>query len=152
MSRDEFTEQILELEKSLYYVSKSILCNDEDCKDAIQNTILKAYKNLGNLRQECYFKTWITRILINECYQIAKAYKKQVPYEEYMEEWEEANPYSEVYIEIQNLEEKYRVPFVLHYIEGFSLQEISKMLKTTESGIKMRLLRARRILKEQLLY
>lgn len=152
MSRDEFTEQILELEKSLYYVSKSILCNDEDCKDAIQNTILKAYKNLGNLRQDCYFKTWITRILINECYQMAKRNNKQVPYEEYMVDLEETSPYSEVYIEIQNLEEKYRVPFVLHYIEGFSLQEISKMLKTTESGIKMRLLRARRILKEQLLY
>lgn len=66
MSKDEFTEQVLEIEKSLYCVSRSILSNDEDCKDAIQNTILKAYKNLGNLREDCYFKTWITRILINE--------------------------------------------------------------------------------------
>lgn len=47
MNKDEFTEQVLEIEKSLYYISRSILSNDEDCKDAIQNTILKAYKNLG---------------------------------------------------------------------------------------------------------
>lgn len=150
MNKDEFTEQVLEIEKSLYYVSKSILSNDEDCKDAIQNTIFKAYKNLGNLREDCYFKTWITRILINECYGIAKTNKRQVPYEDYMMDLKEKTNFSEVYIEIQNLEEKYRVPFVLHYVEGFSLQEISKMLKTTEAGIKMRLLRARRVLKEQL--
>lgn len=150
MNKDEFTEQVLEIEKSLYYVSKSILSNDEDCKDAIQNTIFKAYKNLGNLREDCYFKTWITRILINECYGIAKTNKRQVPYEDYMMDLKEKTNFSEVYIEIRNLEEKYRVPFVLHYVEGFSLQEISKMLKTTEAGIKMRLLRARRVLKEQL--
>lgn len=150
MNKDEFTEQVLEIEKSLYYVSKSILSNDEDCKDAIQNTIFKAYKNLGNLREDCYFKTWITRILINECYGIAKTNKRQVPYEDYMMDLKEKTNFSEVYIEIQNLEEKYRVPFVLHYVEGFSLQEISKMLKTTEARIKMRLLRARRVLKEQL--
>lgn len=151
MNKDEFTEQVLEIEKSLYYVSRSILSNDEDCKDAIQNTILKAYKNLGNLREDCYFKTWITRILINECYGIAKTNKRQVPYEDYMVELKEKTNFSEVYIEIQNLEEKYRVPFVLHYVEGFSLQEISKMLRTTEAGIKMRLFRARKMLKEQLL-
>lgn len=150
MNKDEFTGQILELEKSLYYVSKSILCNDEDCKDAMQNAILKAYKNLGDLREDCYFKTWITRILINECYRIAGKNQRLVPYEDYMEDLEETEGYSEVYIEIQNLEEKYRVPFVLHYVEGFSLQEIAGFLKTTEAGIKMRLLRARNILKRQL--
>ncbi len=89
MSKEEFTAQILELEKSLYYVSKSILCNDEDCKDAMQNAILKAYKNLGNLRAEKFFKTWITRILINECYEIAKKNKRQVSYEEYMDDLSE---------------------------------------------------------------
>lgn len=150
MNKEEFTKQVLELEKSLYYVSKSILCNDEDCKDAMQNAILKAYKNLRGLREDHYFKTWITRILINECYEIAKKNNRMVAYEEYMDDLEETESYSEVYIEIQNLEEKYRVPFVLHYVEGFSLQEVAKLLKTTESGIKMRLLRARNILKRQL--
>ncbi len=150
MNKDEFTTRVLEMEKSLYCVSKTILSNDEDCKDAIQGTILKAYKNLSDLRQDCYFKTWMTRILLNECYDIVKRNKYQVPYEDYMADLEEKENYSEVYIEIQNLEEKYRVPFVLHYVEGFSLREISRILKTTEAGIKMRLLRARRMLREQL--
>lgn len=150
MNRDEFTVRVLDLEKSLYYVSKSILHNDEDCKDAMQNAILKAYKNLSKLKQDCYFKTWITRILINECYQLAKANKGQVSYEEYMAEEAEDLQYSEVYMEIQSMEEKYRVPFVLHYIEGFTLQEVASLLKITEGGIKMRLLRARKLLRERL--
>lgn len=150
MNKDEFTAKVLDLEKSLYYVSKSILHNDEDCKDAMQNTILKAYKNLNKLKQDCYFKTWITRILINECYQIGKANKSYVSYEEHMAEREENLQYSEVYMEIQNMEEKYRVPFVLHYIEGFTLQEVASLLKTTEGSVKMRLLRARKLLRERL--
>ena len=58
--------------------------------------------------------------------------------------------YSEVYMEIQALEEKYRVPFILHYVEGFSLKEISIMLGSSEASIKMRLMRGRNILKKQL--
>lgn len=152
MNKEEFSGRILALEKSLYYIARSVLNNDEDCKDAIQNAILKAYKNLDTLREETFFKTWITRILLNECYNIHKWNKKLVSYEEYMEQKYEDGQVacSEVYIEIQNLEEKYRVPFVLHYVEGFSLQEVAKLLKTTEAAVKMRLLRARKILREQL--
>lgn len=151
MNKDEFTAQIIGMEKSLYYVSRTILSNDEDCKDAIQNTVLKAYQNLGNLRQDCYFRTWITRILMNECYRMAKANKRQMPYETYLAERKETTSFSEAYAEIQNLDSKYRVPFILHYVEGFSLREIAKMLKTTEAGVKMRLSRARKMLKDRLL-
>lgn len=152
MNKEEFSGRILALEKSLYYIARSVLKNDEDCKDAIQNTILKAYKNLGTLREPEHFKTWITRILLNECFDIHKSNKKLVSYEDYMEQTYTDSQviYSEVYIEIRNLEEKYRVPFVLHYVEGFSLQEVAKLLKITEAAVKMRLLRARKILREQL--
>lgn len=152
MNKERFTSEVLANERSMYYVAKSILSNDEDCADAIQNAILSAYSHLKTLENEQYFKTWLTRILINECYSIIRKNKRVVSYEEYMDQdrVSDSTGYSEVYMEIQALEEKYRVPFVLHYVEGFSIKEISVMLKSSEASIKMRLMRGRNILKKQL--
>lgn len=152
MSKEQFTGEVLAAEKSMYYTAKSILGNDEDCADAMQNAILKAYSHLASLKDEKYFRTWLTRILINECYSMIRRNKLTVSYEEYMENEasHDSSGYSEVFMEIQALDERYRVPFVLHYVEGFSLKEVAEILKSTEAGIKMRLLRARNILKEQL--
>ena len=72
MNKEEFTQRILAAELSLYRVTKSILHNDDDCADAIQNAILKAWQKRYTLRKKDYFKTWLTRIVINECYQIIK--------------------------------------------------------------------------------
>lgn len=152
MDKERFTNEVLANERSMYYVAKSILGNDEDCADAIQNAILGAFSSLKTLRNDKYFKTWLTRILINECYSIIRKNKKMVSYDEYMDMDmpDSSVEYSEVYMEIQALEEKYRVPFVLHYVEGFSLKEISVMLGSSEASIKMRLMRGRNILKKQL--
>ncbi|MDE5949995.1 MAG: sigma-70 family RNA polymerase sigma factor [Acetatifactor sp.] len=152
MVKEQFTREVLAAEKNMYYIAKSILGNDEDCADAMQNAILNAYSNLASLREEKYFRTWLTRILINECYSMIRRNKITVSYEEYMEDETsyDSSGYSEVYMEIQALEERYRVPFILHYVAGFTLKEVAGMLKCTEAGIKMRLLRARNILKKQL--
>lgn len=152
MVKEQFTREVLAAEKNMYYIAKSILGNDEDCADAMQNAILNAYSNLASLREEKYFRTWLTRILINECYSMIRRNKITVSYEEYMEDEAayDSSGYSEVYMEIQALEERYRVPFILHYVAGFTLKEVAGMLKCTEAGIKMRLLRARNILKKQL--
>lgn len=152
MDKELFTNEVLANERSMYYVAKSILGNDEDCADAIQNAILSAFSSLKTLRNDKHFKTWLTRILINECYSIIRKNKKTVSYDEYMaiDTPDPSAEYSEVYMEIQALEEKYRVPFVLHYVEGFSLKEISVMLGSSEASIKMRLMRGRNILKKQL--
>lgn len=49
----------------LYRVAYTILRNDETCKDALQDTALKAWEKRHSLREERYFRTWATRILIN---------------------------------------------------------------------------------------
>lgn len=152
MNKEQFTNEVLAAEKSMYYVAKSILKNDEDCADAMQNAILSAYRSLDSLRNERYFKTWLTRILINECYTMIRKNKNTISYEEYMEQEVscDSSGYSEVYMEIEALEEKYRIPFVLHYVEGFAAKEIAGMLKTTEASIKMRLFRGRNLLRERI--
>lgn len=152
MNREEFTAEVLKAEKSLYHIAKSILDNDEDCADAMQNAILLAYQKLHTLKQDAFFRTWITRILINESCQIIRRRKNHMSYEDYMDdrETEDRSRYSELYLAVLELPENYRIPFVLHYVEGYSVKEIGSILKLSESAVKVRLHRARNLMKERL--
>lgn len=152
MNKEQFTTEVLKAEKSLYHVARSILKCDEDCADAMQNAILKAYSRLDTLKKEEYFRTWLTRILINECYQIIRDAKPEVSYEEYMEGKPEADfgQRSEVYEAVQELPDIYRIPFTLHYVEGYSVKETGRLLNLSESAVKVRLHRARNLLRERL--
>ena len=159
MTNEQFVQRVLEAEASLYRVARSILHNEEDCADAAQNAILKAFDKLDTLKHEKYFATWLTRILINECYRILEKRKSEVSYEEYMtgedgDAWEEPevsgakNTGSEVFEAIRSLDTKYRIPFVLHYVEGYSVKELSGMLALSVSNVKVRLSRARAMLRD----
>lgn len=152
MTKEKFTQEVLAAEKSLFYVAKAILKKDEDCADAMQNAILSAYEKQHTLKEEKYFKTWLTRILINECYSLLRGRKDMLSYEEYVQTVPETGgeAYSEVYLELVELEEQYRIPFILHYVEGYSAREIAEILGTTEGGVKNRLYRGRNRLKERL--
>lgn len=152
MDKEKFTAEVLAAEQGLYHVAKSILGNDEDCADAIQNAILTAYTKLHTLRREAFFRTWLTRILMNEAYQMLRDRKEQVSYEEYMEAQpaKEQGGYSEVFQAVMELAEVYRVPFVLHYVEGFSVKEISRMLEISQNAVKTRLCRSRSMMRDTL--
>lgn len=154
MNKEEFTQRILAAELSLYRVTKSILHNDDDCADAIQNAILKAWQKRYTLRKKEYFKTWLTRIVINECYQIIKESQRYIPMDEYPG-WDilaadTIREESVVYAELMKLDEKYRVPIVLRDIEGYSVKEIGKILHLTETNVRNRLSRGKAILRNQL--
>jgi RNA polymerase sigma-70 factor (ECF subfamily) len=56
MDKNEFSEKVLEAEQTLYRISKSILINDADCEDAVQEAVLKAYLKRNSLREENIFK------------------------------------------------------------------------------------------------
>lgn len=152
MNKKQFTTQVLEAEKSLYHIAKSILGDDEDCADAMQNAILHAFEKLHTLRNERYFKTWLTRILINECNHIIRSRKEQIPYEDYYESRTsvEQEDYSPVYEAVRELDGNYRMPFVLFYVEGFSIKEICQILELSQGTVKTRLYRSRKLLKEKL--
>nr|WP_294652726.1 sigma factor [uncultured Blautia sp.] len=111
MTKDAFIREIRNAEIMLYHISKSILKNDSDCGDAVQETLLKAYEKLPMLKEEKFFRTWITRILINECKGILRKQKKVVPYEDYMdnERLSEENRYHHLYMAIMELPEDLRI-------------------------------------------
>ena len=81
MDKTEFTAAVLEAEQTLYRVAKTMLGSEHDCADAAQQAILRAWEQLGTLRNPKYFKTWLTRILINECNAMLRQRQRLAPYE-----------------------------------------------------------------------
>lgn len=151
MDKEEFTRAVLEYESTLYRVAKSMLGSEADCADAAQNALLRAWEKQHTLRDTAYFKTWLTRILINECRAMLRQRARFVPLEEEAAEGEIAPERdSGLYEAVMGLDLKYRVPFVLYYIEGFRTREIASMLKLPEGTVKTRLRRAREILRTEL--
>lgn len=152
MNKDTFIDKVLETESTLYHVSKSILIHDQDCEDAVQGAILKAYNKLNTLKEEQYFKTWLVRILINECYSLKRSVCPTVSYEEYFEftKADGKKDYSELYLAIEKLPEQIRITIVLYYVEGYSIEEIKKILKVPAGTVKSRLARGRKLLKIKL--
>lgn len=152
MNKDTFTDKVLEAQSTLYHVSKSILTHEQDCEDAVQGAILKAYNKLDTLKKEQYFKTWLVRILINECYSLKSKEHSQVPYEEYLEseKADDKEDYSELYMAIQNLPERIRITIVLYYVDGYSVEEIKQILGIPTGTVKSRLAKGRKLLKIKL--
>ena len=152
MNKNDFAEKIMAAEATLYHISKSILKNDCDCADAVQETIITAYSKLHSLKDDRFFRTWLCRILINECYQICRANKRVVPLEDYMETdcpSEQQNDLG-LFDAIIELKTDLRLVIVLHYIEGFQTTEMAGILKIPEGTVKSRLSRARAELKSVL--
>ncbi|MDD3251095.1 MAG: RNA polymerase sigma factor [Lachnospiraceae bacterium] len=157
MDKHTFTSLVLEAEPALYHVARSILKDEASCEDAVQNSILKAYEKRSTLKEEGYFKTWLTRIMINECYGILRKRRPVVSYEEYFtdQETKEAvngsgspeEEYTELYLALERLELPLRITLVLYYIEGYSVKEIRTLLKIPEGTVKSRLATGRKRLK-----
>ncbi len=152
MKKEELGQLIIASEDTMYHVAKTMLRNDADCWDAIQEAIVKAFSNLHTLQKDSYAKTWLVRILINECYAIMRKEKKVVSLESYTPEEEvtETADYSDLYEAISHLPEEARLSVTLYYMEGYSVKEIAGLMDTTESAVKNRLARARARLKNEL--
>ena len=140
---DAFSSLIYFYMKDLYRVAISILMNDEDAADAIQDTILGCWEKLQTLKKEKYFKTWITRVLINRCYDIRKKQQRITVLEEYEEPSAEDQYNVELKEALGQLDEKYRIVLVLYYSEGYQTGEIAEFLEIPRSTVQTRLQRGR---------
>lgn len=149
MTKEAFEQRVWDLRRMLYYVSFSLLANHADQEDAVQECIHKALLKRETLKDDAYLKTWLTRILINECHNILRKRKREVLSEDLQIDAPLAAD-SGLYEAVSGLEERLRVPVVLHYLEGYTIREIAKALRAPQSTIKSRLRRARELLKQTL--
>ena len=132
--------------------AKTILHNDQDCGDAIQEAIVKAFQKIDTLRQEKYAKTWLMRILINECYSLLRQKADMFPWRKGIFIWGSRGEkdYSNLYSAVNSLKEELRIPVILYYGEDFSIREIAQILEITEGAVQKRLFRARMQLRDRL--
>ena len=154
MTKEQLGELLLESQHQMYATAKSILKDDHDCADAIQETIVKAFTKLDTLRKERYAKTWLMRILMNECYNICRKSEKILPIDQYIEQMEVSQKtetdYGDLYEAVNDLREELRIPVVLYYVEDFSCREIAEILGISEGAVQKRLDRARKRMKSRL--
>ncbi len=154
LTKEELGTLIMKSERQLYATAKTILKNDQDCADAIQEMIVKVFMKVDHLKEERYAKTWMIRILINECYNILRKNSKVISIDSCKEIEEmhapEKKNYESLYQAVGHLKKELRIPVVLYYAEDFSIREIAQILNVSEGAIQKRLARARAKLKNEI--
>ena len=93
---DAFAELMQLQMQNMYKTAHAILWNDEDAADAISDTILTCWEKIGQLKAAEFFRTWMTRILINKCNDILRQKKREYPVEEVRESFGELEEYDNV--------------------------------------------------------
>ena len=150
MDKDEFSRRARDATQSLYRVACAYLASPPDRDDAVQEALLRAWEKRNTLREERYFRTWLTRILINSCKETLRRQKRETPAADFPEAAAPQGADPALWVSLRALDEKYRIIVVLHYRDGDSVREIASILRVPESTVKTRLFRARQQLKSLL--
>jgi RNA polymerase sigma factor (sigma-70 family) len=144
----------------LYRLGMSILENEAEAEDAMQTAYINAYQHLSRFEQRASFGTWLTRIMLNQCYEQKRRSKPILTNFEQTDNFvnmktpanQLANKELNDVLEqaIAQLPEKYRLVFVLREIEDMSVRQTSATLNIEEPNVKVRLNRAKTMLREHL--
>ena len=156
---DQIGKIIMDNMQAMYRIAFSILKNEDEIYDAISNTTVIVFEKISSLRKEEFFKTWLTRILINECYKIYNQNKKIIYLENCNSEvlgnlsFTDKDRLGEIDTQnlIKSLGKDLRETVTLYYLEDFSVKEIAEILEIPEGTVKSRLSRARKELEKILI-
>ena len=156
--KEAFTEIILSIRNELYKIAKTRIINENDIDDIIQETMIEAYKSIKKLRDLKKLKMWVIKILINK---FNKFYKRKSKKDISLEETninniiarnnnEDIENDMNFYSLIRNLKYDERIVILLYYMEGYSVEEISEMIKMNKNTVKTNLYRARQKIKNEI--
>lgn len=147
-------ERIFELyNKDLFRLIFSYTLNINDTKDILQETFIKYYQNMSCISgSDLEIKKWLVRVAINKSKDYKRFFIKKniVDFDDrYLINKNISLNYDMIEI-LNKIDKKYRIPIYLYYYEGYTIFEISKILSISESAVKMRLLRAKKIIKKEM--
>lgn len=145
----------------LYRIGMSIINDEDEVEDIMQVAYLNAYLQLSSFQHKSSFSTWLTRILINESLLHKKKRQRnlQVLSEQKEKEYHNNTPLKSLMNKelktilekaVSNLPEKYRLVFVMREINEMSTNETMQILSLGESNVKIRLTRAKEMLRNEL--
>ena len=150
MDRDCFIAEIEACSGMMYRVAWSILRNDADCQDALQEAVLKAWEKRAKLREERFFRTWLTRILIHTCYDTRRKRRRTVPWDAIPQQAASSAPDPALAMALEKLPDKLRLPLTLCYAEGMTYEEAADALRIPVSTLRGRIHRGKDQLRKEL--
>ena len=157
--KEAFSRVIIQNKEAMYKTAIVILKNEDDAYDALQDALIKMYKNIQNLQNIETFKFWSRRIIVNCCYDIINKNKKVIDittkltanYEETIEDIYDCE--DSLVKTLEKIEPDLRLTATLYYYNDLSTREIGEILQIPTGTVKSRLARAREklyeILKEE---
>lgn len=145
--KEGFSAMVRQYSEQLYWHVRHIVLNHEDANDVLQNTFLKAWKNLDNFQGKSSLGTWLYRIAVNESLDFIRRQKQQgsISADEDMgianrllaDEYFDGDRTQALLQEaVAKLPEVQRTVFVMKYFEGKKYSEISRILQTSEGALK----------------
>lgn len=141
------------------YASAMLDGDKDEAADALQEAFIRAYDSLASCRDPDRFKSWLFRIVSNQCHNVRKRRRGHLSLERAVEKGHEPADRAEVErseigelleLAMKNLTDEQREAFVLKHVDGRSYAEIAEMLGVGEDALKMRVYRARDELKKRL--
>ena len=150
MTKEEIVKKYF---NTVYRLALSQTKSKTHADDVTQEVFLRFLKKERSFQSDEHLKAWFIRVTINQCHDSLRRRKHRTHASlDEMEDYQVSEPEIPFMLEetLQNLPEKYRAVIILHYLEGFSVQEIAKICRISVSATKMRLLRGRELLKGEL--
>lgn len=133
---------------NLYRICLVTLKNQADAEDALQDTLVRYLQKAPRFESEEHQKAWLIRVAVNICRDMLRKRRyhqeelENIPVPQADEQQQSALD------ALLTLPEQFRIPMILHYVEGYSVAELAKLLSLTQSAVKMRLSKGRILLRE----
>ena len=151
LTSDEVREAVDEYGDMLYRLCFVMLRNTADAEDAVQETYIKYMLSSPPFNGDEHEKAWLITVAANKCRDMLRFRKRHAADSDDILRDRAAETESRGVLEaLLEVPEKYSIVLTLHYIEGYKVDEIAKMLGKTPSAVKMRLAKGRELLKEKL--
>ena len=152
----------------LYKIGRTYRYNHENTEDLMQDTYINAYTNLKRFENRSSFKTWLTRIMLNQCYQKRHklSFKNEIIGGDVQNEkssilFHHSTNNEKIAMNkelgrvlenaIHKIPEEYRIVFSLRELNGLSVAETAEALDISESNVKVRLNRAKKMLRSEIM-
>lgn len=143
---------VLKYSNMIFKICLVLLCNEHDAKDAVQETFYKYIKKTIEFENEEHEKAWFIRVATNVCKNMLrfKFMHPQVDIDS-IYDYYESEEEGKVLEDLMVIPYRFKIVMILHYVEGYKVDEIAKIIGRTPSAVKMRLLKGRKLLKQEYL-
>ena len=149
---DNIEKVVLKYSNMIFKICLVALCNEHDAKDAVQETFYKYIKKTKKFENEEHEKAWLITVATNICKNMLR-FKFMHPQIDInsLYDYYELEEDGEILEDLMSIPYKFKIVMVLHYVEGYKVDEIAKIIGKTPSAVKMRLQKGRKLLKQEYL-